>query len=165
MKIKFVGLSVLAACGAALLTVGGPSATIATASAHMQQSGWVRIENRWEPGSFLNVETGLASGPAARGWHSADWALDRTGDGYVRIRNRWMEGQYLHIENGGLEVGPVQPGWLSAQWTVVQAGEGYVRFRNSWQPDQYIHIENGMLDVGPIQPGWHSAMWKLRPGG
>lgn len=165
MQIKLIALPLLAACGAVSLMVGGPVTAVPTASAYVQQSGWVRIENRWEPGSFINVETGLASGPVKRGWFSADWALDRTGDGYVRIRNRWSEGEYLHIENGVLESGPVQPGWLSAQWQIIQTGDGYVRFRNNWQPDQYIHIENGMLEAGPIQPGWHSAMWKLRPGG
>jgi len=163
MRKTWIGLAMAAgiACLPATPAVTAEAAT--GAAPKLMQGGFVRIENRWRPGQFINVEHGLTSGPAQRGWHSADWAIDDLGDGHVRIGNRWREGHYLHVESGRLESGPIQAGWHSAQWTVERA-DGFVRLRNRWT-GHYIHVENGRLEAGAIQPGWHSAMWSLRRGG
>jgi hypothetical protein len=163
MKKTLIGLAILAGSASLPVIPAALAEAETSAASKLLQSGFVRIENRWRPGQFINVENGLTSGPAPRGWHSADWAIEDLGDGHVRIGNRFREGQYLHVENGRLEAGGIQAGWHSAQW-IVERADGFVRFRNRWN-GQYIHVENGRLEAGAAQPGWHSAMWSLRRGG
>lgn len=159
MKRLLIGIAV---AGAACLPLSSGVQAAATAAAYEVPMEFVRIENRWRPGEYINVEHGLAFGRIEQGWHSAQWAIERTEDGYFRIANRWRDTEYLHVENGRLESGPILPGWHSAMWVMEPAEQGYVRLRNRWRADQYIHVERGRLQAGRIQPGWHSAMWRVR---
>lgn len=161
MKRLWVGMAVAGAACLSLSAGSQAAAGLAGAAYTVPHAEWLRMENRWRPGEFVNVERGLAFGRIQPGWHSADWAVEQTADGYYRIGNRWRENEYLHVENGRLEVGRIQPGWHSAMWVIEPAEQGYVRIRNRWRPEQYIHVERGRLQAGRIQPGWHSAMWLL----
>ena len=124
MKKTVIGLAMLAGVAGLPVIPTAPAEAATSAASKLLQGGYVRIESRWRPGQFINVENALTSGPAPRGWHSADWAIDDLGDGHVRIGNRFREGQYLHVENGRLQSGPIQAGWESAQWVVEQAARG-----------------------------------------
>lgn len=126
-------------------------------------SGLTRIQNRWRPDQYINIEKGLTSGPIQATWWSAIWLIEPLEGGMVRIRSRWQPGSYLHIENGRLEAGPIQPSWWSAVWMLEPAEGEFVRIRNRWRPDQYLHIEDGALTAGAIQPAWWSAMWRVGP--
>ena len=112
MKKTVIGLAMLAGVASLPVIPAAPAAAASNSAPKLLQSGFVRIENRWRPGQFINVENGLTSGPAPRGWHSADWAIEDLGDNHVRIGNRFHEGQYLHVENGRLEFG-ADPGGLA----------------------------------------------------
>lgn len=154
---RLLVITMLGAASFSLLPIAGSAA----AAAYEVPQEWLRIENRWRPGEFVNVENGLAFGRIQPGWQSAQWGIARTEDGYFRIGNRWRDGDYLHVENGRLQSGPILPGWHSAMWMIEPAEDGYVRIRNRYRADQYIHVERGRLQAGRIQPGWHSAMWRV----
>jgi hypothetical protein len=126
----------------------------------------VRLQNRWRPDQFINVERGLSVSPIDMRWLSPVWHVEPIPGqpGLVRLRNAWRTDQYLHIERGPVEAGPIRPEWSSALWRIEPADAGgWMRIRSQWKPDLYLHIERGALEAGPIRPEWWSAQWKLAP--
>ena len=119
-----------------------------------------RIRNHWQSSWYVNVENGLAAGPAQTYFWSAHWVWEKVpGTSVYRIRNRWTN-CYLHNEFGSLQCGSVLPEWQSAWWAQEYVDGVRIRIKNVWT-NGYLHVEYGSLQVGPIQPGWLSAMWTL----
>jgi len=84
-----------------------------------QNADYIRLQNRWKPEQFLNIEHGrLESGPIQPGWFSAMWLLEDADAGFVRLRNRWKPDEFIHVEYGTVASGAIQPGWYSAMWGI-----------------------------------------------
>ncbi len=135
-----------------------------------------RIENGWQTGQAINVETGaIQSSPAAAGWLSAQWELLPSEVTYFdaalalrmrTIRNAWTKeylnyvpDKYKALAQPGFYMGKSDAG---AVWYIdpVPGYPGYYRIE-SISKGNFLHVEHGKLEVGPIQPGWQSAWWKL----
>lgn len=125
----------------------------------------VRIQNRWKPDRYLNIEHGrLESSHIKWKWDSARWYIEDGRRNSVRLRNFWKSNRFIQSADGYPEAAPIDGRGRRALWVIEPVyGTDYVRLRSRQNRDEYLHIEHGDLEVGPIQQGWWSAMWKLAP--
>ncbi|CAK0820190.1 unnamed protein product [Prorocentrum cordatum] len=120
-----------------------------------------KLEHKWQPGVFINVNGDGSASLAGEGDWNAQWKFVPTDSSLFRIFKSWRADHHLNIGDD-LKVSISNSGGWSGQWRYCDIADGS-RFENRWKEGFYLNMKADMtLEVqNKFSDGDWSSEWLL----